>query len=56
MWADNHAYTQVNMRKVELKVIRPWVAKKVVELGGLEDELVIEYAIGLLEDDSQSAS
>lgn len=41
------------MRKVELKVIRPWVAKKVVELVGFEDEVVIEYAMGLLEDDSQ---
>jgi hypothetical protein len=41
------------MRKVELKVIRPWVAKKVVELVGFEDEVVIEYAMGLLEDESQ---
>jgi serine/arginine repetitive matrix protein 1 len=44
------------MRKVELKVIRPWVAKKVIELVGFEDEVVIEYAMGLLEDDSQPAS
>jgi serine/arginine repetitive matrix protein 1 len=41
------------MRKVELKVIRPWVAKKVVDLVGFEDEVVIEYAMGLLEDESQ---
>jgi serine/arginine repetitive matrix protein 1 len=38
------------MRKVNLTVIRPWIAKKVVELAGLEDELVVEYAMGLLED------
>ncbi|KAI0302421.1 hypothetical protein B0F90DRAFT_1714636 [Multifurca ochricompacta] len=45
--------TKVDMRKVNLQVIRPWVAKKVVELIGLEDELVVEYAMGLLEDESQ---
>jgi hypothetical protein len=42
------------MRKVNLEVIRPWVAKKVVELLGIEDELVVEYAMGLLEDESQT--
>ena len=44
---------KVDMRKVNLQVIRPWVTKKVIELVGIEDELVIEYAMGLLEDDSQ---
>ncbi|KAH9956278.1 PWI domain-containing protein, partial [Russula dissimulans] len=44
---------QVDMRKVNLQVIRPWVAKKVVELVGLEDEVLVEYAMGLLEDESQ---
>ncbi|KAI0251213.1 PWI domain-containing protein, partial [Lactifluus subvellereus] len=43
----------VDMRKVNLQVIRPWVAKTVVELVGFEDEVVIEYAMGLLEDQSQ---
>jgi serine/arginine repetitive matrix protein 1 len=41
------------MRKVNLQVIRPWVAKKVVELVGFEDEVLIEYAMGLLEDQSK---
>ena len=41
------------MRKVNLTVIRPWIVKKVVELVGFEDEVVVEYAMGLLEDDSQ---
>ncbi len=41
------------MRKVNLQVIRPWVAKKVVELVGFEDEVLIEYAMGLLEDESK---
>lgn len=38
------------MRKVNLEVIRPWVTKRVVELVGFEDEVVVEYAMELLED------
>ncbi|TFK73358.1 PWI domain-containing protein, partial [Pluteus cervinus] len=44
---------KVDMRKVNLNVIRPWIAKKVVELVGFEDEVVVEYAMGLLEDKQQ---
>ncbi|RXW12536.1 hypothetical protein EST38_g13315, partial [Candolleomyces aberdarensis] len=42
---------KVDTRKVNMNVIRPWVAKKIVELTGFEDEVVIEYAMGLLEDE-----
>ena len=38
------------MRKVELSVMRPWIANKVSSLLGFEDEVVIEYVNGLLED------
>ncbi len=48
--------TQVDMRKVNLTVIRPWIAKKIIELVGFEDDLVVEYAVGLLEDESQPVS
>ncbi|CAE6422562.1 unnamed protein product [Rhizoctonia solani] len=41
---------KVDMRKVELSVMRPWITKKVVELVGFEDEVVVEYVMGLLED------
>lgn len=47
---------QVDMRKVNLQVMRPWIASKVTELVGFEDEVVIEYAMGLLEDTSQPVS
>ncbi|KAF8962559.1 PWI domain-containing protein, partial [Flammula alnicola] len=43
----------VDMRKVNLNVIRPWIAKKIIELIGFEDEVVVEYAMGLLEDEQQ---
>jgi serine/arginine repetitive matrix protein 1 len=39
-----------------MTVIRPWVAKKIVELTGFEDEVVIEYAMGLLEDEANPVS
>ncbi|KAI0641486.1 PWI domain-containing protein [Trametes meyenii] len=44
---------KVDMRKVNLSVIRPWIMKTVVEMVGFEDEVVVEYAMGLLEDNSQ---
>ncbi|KIM46751.1 hypothetical protein M413DRAFT_40460, partial [Hebeloma cylindrosporum] len=44
---------KVDMRKVNLNVIRPWIAKKITELIGFEDEVVVEYAMGLLEDEQQ---
>ena len=44
------------MRKVNLDIMRPWIATKVTELNGVEDELVVEYAMGLLEDPTQPVS
>lgn len=42
--------TKVDMRKVELAVMKPWIAKKTVELLGFEDDVLIEYISSLLED------
>lgn len=44
---------KVDMRKVNLPVLKPWIAKRVVEHVGFEDEVVIEYVLGLLEDKSK---
>lgn len=44
------------MRKVNLPVIKPWIVKKVIELLGFDDEVVVEYAMGLLEDPAHPAS
>lgn len=41
------------MRKVNLDVLRDWVVKKVTQLVGFEDEVVIEYVLGMMEDKSQ---
>jgi len=42
------------MRKVNLQVIISWITKQVVELLGVDDELVVEYAMCLLEDESET--
>lgn len=44
------------MRKVELAVLKPWIAKKIVELLGFEDDVLIEYVSGILEDDENVVS
>ena len=42
------------MRKVKLEIVRPWVTKKLIELSGSsDDDVLIEYAMSLLEDTSK---
>lgn len=36
---------KVDMRKVNLSVMRPWMVKEVTKLIGFEDEVVVEYAV-----------
>ncbi|KAI0346655.1 PWI domain-containing protein [Trametopsis cervina] len=43
---------KVDMRKVNMSVIRAWVVTKISELIGIEDEVLVEYAMGMLENDS----
>ncbi|KAJ7202873.1 PWI domain-containing protein, partial [Mycena pura] len=42
----------VDMRKVNLNVIKPWIAKKIVEFVGFEDDILIGYALELLDEPS----
>ncbi|KAK6118607.1 hypothetical protein DH2020_047649 [Rehmannia glutinosa] len=39
----------VDMTKVKMDVMRPWIAKRVTELIGFEDEVLINFIYGLLE-------
>jgi serine/arginine repetitive matrix protein 1 len=41
---------QVDLRKVNIQVLRPWIAKKVTEMIKFEDDVVVEYVFGMLED------
>ncbi|KAF8931103.1 hypothetical protein BGZ58_007824, partial [Dissophora ornata] len=42
---------KIDMKKVNLKVIKGWMAQRISQLLGIEDEVVVEYASGMLEDD-----
>lgn len=42
--------TKVDMSKVRFTVLKPWISKRVTEVLGLEDEVVIEFIFGLLEE------
>lgn len=44
------------MRKVELAVMKPWIAKRTTELLGMEDEVLIEYITAQLEDTENPVS
>ncbi|KAI8136798.1 PWI domain-containing protein, partial [Fennellomyces sp. T-0311] len=41
---------KVDMRKVKLDVIKPWITTRITNLLGFEDEVVIDFAFGLLEE------
>ncbi|KZO94166.1 hypothetical protein CALVIDRAFT_546370 [Calocera viscosa TUFC12733] len=45
---------KVDLKKVNMAVMRPWITNKVIEFLGFEDEVVVEYAMGLLEDPNAS--
>lgn len=36
--------------KVDLDVMRPWVTKRITEILGMEDEVVVEFVINQLEE------
>ncbi|XP_011035260.1 PREDICTED: serine/arginine repetitive matrix protein 1 isoform X2 [Populus euphratica] len=39
----------VNTRKVKMDIIKPWIANRVTELLGFEDEVLINFVYGLLD-------
>eukprot|EP00124_Ichthyophonus_hoferi_P000914 Ihof_evm23s39 gene=Ihof_evmTU23s39 len=43
--------TSVNLSKVNLDVIKPWITDRVTELLGIEDEVVIDFIFNMLETD-----
>ncbi|KAJ7605511.1 hypothetical protein DFH06DRAFT_1487186 [Mycena polygramma] len=45
-----HFDKKVDMRKVNMNVIKPWIAKKIVEFVGFEDDILIGYAMELLDE------
>ncbi|KAJ1966266.1 hypothetical protein GGI12_000171, partial [Dipsacomyces acuminosporus] len=43
---------KVDMSKVNMEVIKPWIAKQISEILGIEDEVLQEYVISMLEESS----
>ena len=41
---------QVDMTKVNLDTIKPWVTRRITELLGFEDDVVIEFIFNQLEE------
>lgn len=45
-----HFAEKVDLRKVNVSVLRPWIARRVIELIKVDDDVVVEYVYSLLED------
>ena len=45
---------KVDIKKINIQVLRPWIAKEISSYLGLEDDVVIEYVYSLLEEKSLS--
>lgn len=45
----DHYKEKVSMKKVSMDVMKPWIARRITELMGFEDEIVVEYCISQLE-------
>ena len=41
--------SRVDMERVNMQVMRPWIVERVEELLGLEDEVLVEYIMSQLE-------
>ena len=42
---------KVDMEKVNLDTVKPWVTSKVTDMLGFEDDVVIEFVFNLLENE-----
>ena len=40
---------QVDMSKVNLDTIKPWITQRVTDLLGIEDDVIVEFIFNLLE-------
>lgn len=43
-------YSQVDMSKVKLDVIKPWITTKITQILGMEDDVVVEFVYNQLEE------
>lgn len=45
-----HVLLQVDMSKVKLDVLKPWITQKITEILKMEDDVVIDYVNNQLEE------
>jgi serine/arginine repetitive matrix protein 1 len=45
---------KVDFSKVNLAVLRPWIEQRIEELLGFEDEVVVDFCWGMLEEEVSS--
>lgn len=43
-------FSKINMDKINLDVIKPWITMRINEILGIEDDVVIEYIMSQLEE------
>ncbi|KAJ2489467.1 separin protein [Coemansia sp. RSA 2050] len=41
---------RIDMSKVNLEIIKPWISRKIHELLGIEDEVLFEYVVNMLQE------
>jgi serine/arginine repetitive matrix protein 1 len=55
LYLDQHAFTfifQVDMSRVKLEVIKPWITTRISDLLGMEDDVLVEFVSNQLEADN----
>lgn len=45
---------QIDMERVNLDTVKPWISNKVLEILGIEDDVFIDYVINMLESERVS--
>ena len=45
-----HCLFQIDMSKIKLDVLKPWITKRVAEHLGMEDDVVVEFVFNQLEE------
>merc|ERR1719265_3063121 len=48
-----HYSTKVDINKVSMDVLKPWITRRITELLGFEDDIVIDYCISQLTEPSE---
>mmetsp|Transcript_54523 Transcript_54523/g.127430 ORF Transcript_54523/g.127430 Transcript_54523/m.127430 type:complete len:190 (+) Transcript_54523:56-625(+) len=49
-----HFKEKVDMKKVSMDVMKPWISKRIMELLGNEDDIVVDYCIGHLSEAAET--